>query len=243
MVSLQTVTTAPHACSYLPARAARLQYVSVAELSPAEYGALMLAGWRRFGRSLFRPVCAACDECRPIRVVVNEFRPNTSQRRAWKANDGAVEVRVGPPGVSDEKLALYDRFHEFQHGHQGWPDRGKKDAGDYVEAFVDQPFPVQEWCYFLAGRLVGVGYVDALPVGLSAIYFFYDPEERSRSLGTFNVLKLLAAATGRGDAYAYLGYHVEGCRSLEYKANFRPFERLVGGKNWLSGRQESREIG
>ena len=237
MVSLQTVTTAPHACSYLPDRAASLRYEFVAALSVEEYGELLLAGWRRFGRALFRPVCEACAECRPIRVRVGEFRPNSSQKRAWKANDGAVELRVGAPAVSAEKLALYDKFHAFQHDHQGWPSRGKKDAGDYREAFVDQPFPVQEWCYTLEGRLVGVGYVDALPVGLSAIYFFYDPDVRSRSLGTFNVLKLLAAAAGRGDEYAYLGYHVEGCRSLQYKANFRPFERLVGGKNWLSGRQ------
>ena len=238
MVSLHTLTTAPHACSYLPDRAATLRYDFVAALSPEEYGDLMLAGWRRFGRALFRPVCAACDECRPIRVVVKEFAPNSSQKRAWKANDGVVELRVGAPGVTAEKLALYDQFHAFQHDHQGWPDRGPKDAGDYHEAFVDQPFPVQEWCYYLEGRLVSVGYVDALPAGLSAIYFYYDPAERSRSLGTFNVLKLLAAAAERGDDFAYLGYHVEGCRSLEYKANFRPFERLVGGKNWLSGRQE-----
>ena len=237
MVSLHTVTTSPHACSYLPDQVARIRYDFVAALTVEEYGDLMLAGWRRFGRALFRPACGACAACQPLRVVVNEFRPNSSQKRAWKANDGVVELRVGEPGVTAEKLALYDAFHEFQHDHQGWPDRGAKDAGSYAEAFVDQPFPVQEWCYFLGGRLVGVGYVDALPAGLSAIYFFYDPAERSRSLGTFNVLKLLAAAAGRGDAYAYLGYHVEGCRSLEYKANFRPFERLVGGKNWLSGRQ------
>lgn len=237
MVSLQTVTTAPHACSYLPDQTARLRYVFVAALSPEEYGELMLAGWRRFGRAVFRPVCEACAACRPIRVDVAAFRPNSSQKRAAKANDGAVELRVGAPSVTAEKLALYDLFHDFQHDHQGWPDRGPKSADDYAEAFVDQPFAVQEWCYYRGDRLVGVGYVDALPVGLSAIYFFYDPAERAHSLGTYNVLRLLAAAADRGDAYAYLGYHVEGCRSLEYKANFRPFERLDGGKNWLSGRQ------
>ncbi len=237
MVSLQTVTTSPHACSYLPEQVARMRYDFVAALTVEEYGTLMLAGWRRFGRALFRPVCTACTACQPIRVVVGAFRPNASQKRAWKANDGVVELRVGAPSVTDEKLALYDAFHGFQHDHQGWPDRGPKSASDYHEAFVDQPFAVQEWCYTLGDRLVGVGYVDALPVGLSAIYFFYDPAERSRSLGTFNVLKVLAAAAERRDDYAYLGYHVEGCRSLEYKANFKPFERLVGGKNWLSGRQ------
>ena len=56
MVSLQTVTTAPHACSYLPDQTARLRYDFVASLSPEEYGELMLAGWRRFGRAVFRQI-------------------------------------------------------------------------------------------------------------------------------------------------------------------------------------------
>ena len=63
-------------------------------------------------------------------------------------------------------------------------------------------------------RLVGVGYVDALPQGLSAIYFFYEPDERGRSLGTYNVLRILAGAATRQLPHVYLGYYVAGCRSL-----------------------------
>ena len=72
---------------------------------------------------------------------------------------------------------------------KGWPDHGPKDPADYADSFVDNPFPTEEWCYYLGDRLVGVGYVDVLPDGLSAIYFFYDPDERDRSLGTFNVCR------------------------------------------------------
>ena len=77
------------------------------------------------------------------------------------------------------------------------------------------------------GRLVGIGYVDALSEGLSAIYFFYDPDERHRSLGTFNVLTILDHARRLGIPYLYLGYFVEGCQSLEYKANFKP-NQVIG---------------
>jgi arginine-tRNA-protein transferase len=59
---------------------------------------------------------------------------------------------------------------------------------------------------------------------LSAIYFFYDPDERDRSLGTWNVLCLLDAAVRRGLPYVYLGYFVEGCASMEYKVRFVPNE-------------------
>jgi leucyl-tRNA---protein transferase len=97
---------------------------------------------------------------------------------------------------------------------------------------VDNPFPTEEWCYYIGERLVGVGYVDVLPEGLSAIYFYYDPAERQRSLGTYNVLAILEAARQRQLPHVYLGYYVAGYRSLEYKARFRPNEVLGRDGVW-----------
>ncbi len=90
-----------------------------------------------------------------------------------------------------------------------------------------------EWCYYLGEKLVGVGYVDCLPKCLSAIYFFHDPDERKRSLGTYNVLSIIRkAAEWRLPPPYYLGYFVEGCRSLEYKARFCPHEVLNAKGEW-----------
>jgi len=139
---------------------------------------------------------------------------------------------IGPPDLTLAKLDLYDRFHAFQADAKGWPEHGPKDPADYLETFVNNPFPVEEWAYSVGDRLVGVGYVDRLPGGLSAIYFFYDPEERDRSLGTFNVLSVIRSAAARGLPHVYLGYYVEGCRSLEYKARFRPNEVLAPNGTW-----------
>src|SRR5438067_2368596 len=117
--------------------------------------------------------------CRSLRVPVASFRPDRSQRRAWAANEHEVSVSVGPPSVTDDKLELYDKFHAFQHETKGWPGHDGQTAADYAESFVDNPFPTEEWCYRLGERLVGVGYVDRLPEGLSAIYFFYAPAGRT----------------------------------------------------------------
>jgi len=232
MQSLFTFTTDPGPCGYLHDRDWSLQYEVVGELTPAEYQLRLKAGWRRFGYSLFRPACAGCRACQSIRVPVATFRPSRSQRRAVGANDGTIEIAIGTPHATREKLELYDRFHDFQHGHKGWPDNGPTTAVDYVESFVEHPFPTEEWCYYRAGRLVGVGYVDALPEALSAIYFYYDPDERERSPGTFNVLSILRVAAERGIPHVYLGYYVAGCRSLEYKATFRPNEVLTPEGEW-----------
>src|SRR5262249_22454565 len=142
-----------------------------------EYEQRMHEGWRRFGAALFRPRCPACTACRPLRVLVDRFRPDRSQRRVRKANEGVVEVRVGRPAVTRAKLRLYDRYHAFQADAKGWPQHPAHDADSYESSFVFNPFATQEWCYYRGGRLVGVGYVDDLPGGLSAIYFYYDPDE------------------------------------------------------------------
>jgi arginine-tRNA-protein transferase len=232
MESLFRFVAQPHWCGYLPDQVAQLEYECVGALTPAEYMERMLQGWRRFGDTLFHPRCAVCRACRSIRVLVDQFRPNRSQRRVRKANEGVVRLQIGPPSVSRAKLDLYDRYHAFQAEHKGWPQHPAKDAGEYGSAFVKNPFPTQEWCYFLDHRLIGVGYVDDLPGGLSAIYFFYDPAERDRSLGTWNVLSLIACAQARRIPHVYLGYYVAGCQSMTYKAAFVPNQLLGLDGRW-----------
>ena len=232
MISLFTFVTSPGTCSYLPDRVSQMEYEIVGQLSPSEYLERMKAGWRRFGYSLFRPACPSCQMCRSVRVPVATFRPDRSQKRAWAVNESDVRLVVGTPVVTRAKLALYDTFHAFQTDAKGWPDHGAKDPADYIETFVENPFAAEEWCYYVGDRLVGVGYVDCLAEGLSAIYFFYDPDERHRSLGTFNVLSVIRVAADRGLPHVYLGYYVEGCRSLEYKGRFRPNEAIGADGVW-----------
>ena len=97
---------------------------------------------------------------------------------------------------------------------------------------LENPFHTEEWTYYVGNRLIAVAYVDALSEALSAIYCYYDPAERARSPGTFNILSLLASARERGLPHVYLGYYVEGCRSMEYKRKFRPNEVLRPNGTW-----------
>src|SRR5438046_1237317 len=171
MESILHYLAPPSRCGYLPEQTWRLEYEHVVTLTPAEYMQRMLQGWRRFGSVLFRPRCRSCSACRSLRVLVDRFRPDRSQRRVHQQNAAAVRLSIGWPSVSRAKLELYDRFHAFQAQNKGWPLHPAKDAAGYADSFVDNPFPTQEWCYHLGQQLVGVGYVDLLPGGLSAIYF------------------------------------------------------------------------
>ena len=88
------LTTPPAACGYLPDQVWTLQYLFVAQASAAEYEEYLKAGWRRFGRAFFHPVCKSCHRCRSVRVPVATFQPDRSQRRARKAN-ADVELVIG----------------------------------------------------------------------------------------------------------------------------------------------------
>jgi arginine-tRNA-protein transferase len=238
MESLFRYVASPSTCGYLPGERWSLEYEYVGAMSRGEYLVRMLDGWRRFGTMLFRPACATCTSCRAVRVDATRYRPDRSQRRCRKINEGEVRLLIGKPSVTRAKLALYDLYHSYQTEAKGWPQHPAKDAASYADSFVHHPFPVEEWTYYVGDRLVGVGYVDSLPSlegehppegagmggqgGLSGIYFFYDPGERRRALGTWNVLCMLDAARQRGMPYVYLGYYVSGCGSMEYKVRFLP---------------------
>lgn len=224
--------TPPHPCSYLPEQTAKLEYVECDSLTVAEYGFLLEQGWRRFGRSLFRPRCSSCVACQSLRVLVNRFAMNRSQRRNAQENADRVTLRIDEPSVDEEKLALHDAFHTRQSEDIGWPRHPPKDVFTYASSFVDNPIPTEEWCYYDREKLIGVGYVDVVPSGLSAIYFFHDPDYRSWGLGTWNVLSVINEAKRRECDYVYLGFFVKGCRSLEYKARFTPHEVLDVTSGW-----------
>ena len=218
-------------CEYLPDQTARLEYEHVERMTAAEYSEWLLA---RLAAVRPPPVPARVPVVPPVPVAARAGRrvpaaAHAAARVEANANaHGAVRLQVGVPFPTTEKRRLYERFHRYQQVAKGWP---APDA-DAMDAFADNPFPTEEWCYVVDERLVAVGYVDALPDGLSAIYFFYDPDERHRSLGTFNVLSIVDAARQRGLPWVYLGYYVEGCRSVEYKGRFRPNEVLRPDGTW-----------
>lgn len=232
MISLYSSESPPHPCSYLPNQTCTMLYDFILECTANDLQERFDQGWRRFGMAFFRPICTDCQECKPLRVPLNRFEMNRSQRRALRDNHD-VELRIGVPIVTDEKLRLYDRFHEYQEGHRGWPSHEPKDARSYRMSFVEGPLPIEEWCYYIDNKLVAVGYVDVAPHGLSAVYFYYEPTLRDRSLGTLNVLKVLEESARRNLPYAYLGYMVEGCQSVSYKQNFQPNEILTPDHQWV----------
>lgn len=226
----------PGPCEFLPDRIWQMEYEFPTALTPALCQTRIEEGWRHFGGVLYRPRCPACTACQSIRVDVARFRPTRSQRRCRRQNEDVMRLTIGRPHLTPAKLALFDRFHAYQADARGWPERAPDDAAGYQSAFVMRGFPRTEWCYTLGDRLVGVGYVDELAGGLSAAYFFYDPEERHRAPGCWNILSLLEISARRNLPWLYLGYYVEGYGSLAYKAGYLPNQVRGPDGSWRDHR-------
>ena len=224
---LERLIEKPHACVYLPAERACLEVCVMVDVSATETESLLERGWRRFGPTYFRPRCSHCSECVGLRIVVEQFAASKSQRRASRSCARLRRV-VGLPRVDSERLALYSKWHRAREQARGW-EPNPQTADRYALEFAFPHDCAREAAFYddeAGGRLVGVGLFDEMPRSLSAAFFFFDPDYAQRSLGTANVLALVADARASDRAHVYLGFRVAGCPSLRYKSNFRPHELL-----------------
>ena len=225
---VRLVVTPNHACSYLPGRVSRNRAVWADSLPGSLYHRFMDAGFRRSGKVLYQPACGGCRECRSIRVPVATFRPGKSQRRCLRKNADLV-VASGRAVATDEKFDLYRRYVTQWHGK----DAAEEDRASFESFLYDSPVETVEYTYRdPAGRLLAVGICDVCPESFSTVYFYHNPADARRSLGTFGALYEIEAARGMGIPHYYLGFWINGCGTMDYKSRFRPAEVLHPDGIW-----------
>ena len=230
MSRLGLFRTADHDCGYLPDPIAREAVVDPdAALNPAIFEQLLAAGFRRSGDRVYRPHCPDCSACVPVRIPLQQFRPNRAQRRCLRDNADLV-LKAGSLAPTAAHADLFRRYLATRHPGTPMGQGSDDDLLDFLDcAWAD---PVQLDVYLPDGRLAGFAITDQTPLSWSAVYTAFDPDMNDRGLGTWAVLQQVQLARGAGRHWLYLGYWIAAAPSMRYKTRFKPLEALQDGL-WL----------
>lgn len=218
--------TLPHPCGYYAERTAQNLVIdpSAPQLS-ALYDLAIRRGFRRAGGHVYHPQCPSCRACIACRIAVAHYQPDRSQRRCL-ARNADLSLHIVPAGYSEEYFALYQGYLQSRHRDGGMDDAQPHDFARFLYTTWS---PTRFIELRAGGRLVAVAVTDFCNDGLSAVYTFFDPQLRSRSLGTFAILSQLRIAAAQGLPYLYLGYWIEGHPKMDYKKRFGALEIFENG--------------
>ena len=224
--------TSPAPCPYLEGKIERRL---VAELTGRDeiklHDTLSHVGFRRSHGIVYAPICPNCQACIAVRTAVQDFKPSVSQRRVIRINKD-VNMFQKLPLATYEQYELFSKYQEFRHAGGDMSTMNYEDYQALIEETSVNTFILE---YRISSVLVGACIVDQMADGFSAVYSFFDPIHKSKSLGTQIVLNLISMAKQYGLSYLYLGYWVSGSKKMSYKEKFQPLE-YYDGKGWTRGK-------
>lgn len=223
--------TAATPCPYLAGRMERKIFSYLGgPAAPALNSVLSKRGFRRSQNIIYMPACDGCRACTPVRVVVAEFEPSRSRRRILRRN-GDLSRRIRAPRATSDQFSVLRAYLDERHHDGGMAEMTVLDYASMVEETAVDTMMIEYWRDDAdrGATLLACALTDRLNDGLSMVYSFFEPEERTRSLGAHMILDHIALAKDLGLPYVYLGYWVEGSPKMDYKKSYQPLERLTAG--------------
>ena len=138
--------------------------------------------------------------------------------------------------IRPDKARFDEKYFNLYRKYLNEIHRGGGMDNPAPEDFIQ--FLICEWAdtlfyeILLDKKLVAVAVADRLDDGLSAVYTFYDPDFRKRSLGIYSILMEINEAAKLGLQWLYLGYWIADCPKMNYKNQFDHIEYYRNNK-WL----------
>jgi arginyl-tRNA--protein-N-Asp/Glu arginylyltransferase len=219
-------STEPAPCPYLAGRTERRLVTALEGPDPERlHDRLLRAGFRRSQGYAYRPACAGCQACVPVRIPVARFGFRRPWRRILRDNRDLTAAERSAV-ATQEQFALFRSYLEGRHAESGMADMT---WAEFRAMINDSPIETRlvEWRRAADRSLVAASLTDRCPSGLSGVYKFFDPGEARRSLGSLIILWHVQRALELGLPYVYLGYWIASSSKMDYKVRFQPLERLT----------------
>jgi len=234
---LQFYVTVGYTCGYLPNKLAQSLIATPQHLIDAHvYSGLIQQGFRRSGKFAYRPHCESCRECIPVRIKLNDFVPNRSQKRALRQHQNLVTT-ILPIAYQEEHYKLYAAYQAARHAESEKNSGVDSEQNTNVEkieqykSFLCQTNVESVMVEFRENnQLKMVSVIDIVLDGISAVYTFFDTSSERTSLGTYNILWQIEWAKTLSFPYLYLGYWIRDSKKMAYKQNYKPLEILIDGE-------------
>ncbi len=168
--------------------------------------------------------------------------------RLVNSDDSSLRFTLEPATVDTEAFRLYQDYQVNRHGDS----LDELTIERYKRFLVDSPI-VQTGPYgtfhhkwYWNDELIAVGVLDILEHCVSSVYFFYKMELSQWSLGTCSALIEITltkhlSRTSLNIHYYYMGYYIDDCSKMRYKADFEPSMILDPESNTWITMEEAKE--
>ena len=212
-------------CPYLPAGEWTTNVFYAERITGNTYENLLENGWRRSGCSFYYNTCLQCQSCIPLRVDINRFCPNRSQKRTLNRNHDITIERI-PAAFHAQDYALYKHYCLSRYDQSPTKD-------EYNHFLVQSPLATEIMRYWDGMNLIAAAWIDILPHSISSVYCAYDPVCAQRAPGILSILHQIELCRELQKLWLYLGFYVQESARMRYKKNFNPCQTLIN-REWRS---------
>ena len=223
---IQFYKTTEYNCSYIDKMDAQSLVVTpYKSINQNIFQDLIEKGFRRSGQYIYKPNCKSCTACIPIRLPVQKFLFSKTQKRIYKKYS-FFKVREAPLTFKQKHFDLYLKYQNKRHS---FINNDQNNVDDYKD-FLIKSNVKSKFIEFWDGDLLKiVSIVDIVSDGISAVYTFYDPDDKKVSYGTYSIIWLINWCKAQQLKNMYLGYWIGECKKMKYKTNFKPYELYIKG--------------
>jgi leucyl-tRNA---protein transferase len=206
------------------------EYLNMQPLHPMVFDQFCEDGWCYWSDLIFRRNYWEWRNkpCRVImiRIRLDGFEFTKSQRKCLRRNSDLIITRQ-PINITPMHEVLFSRHAQRFSHNQPMSIYGFFSHFSNIMPSYGVMFDV-----FKRGKLLASSFVHVGIRSVAANYCIHEPEEASRSLGTFTMLKEIEATILAGREYYYPGFVYDVPSEFDYKLSFHNLEYYDWWGNW-----------